>query len=164
MHVPRLPEQSQTKSIVQGSSSEVKEVSENSENLNIQNSDEPNPVDLDGQVYPEAPQAPKQIHYEHTYTRAEGKPFPKYAKRQKTTNIEIEPAPAHESDSVQIDSQLRIEELDALIQGSIVGQGTIMLSDSDDDDIIPLNYDDIKNKPNSDKWYQAVTDEPSFET
>ena len=33
-----------------------------------------------------------------------------------------------------------------------------MLSDIDDD-IIPLNYDDIKNKPNSDKWYQAVTDE-----
>lgn len=121
-------------------------IHENLESLNLSD---------DSYPQPQAPNRPKHVHSEHTYFRPESK-GPVKPKRPKRIPVQNNLEPF---ESVQVDEQYKIEEIDKLLAeiGSDQNAKVMILLDSDTD--TPLTYKDIPNMPNPEMWYKAHAEE-----
>ena len=128
------------------------------ENMQL-NSDIPDENDYDGQIMPPPPLVHnKRPHSDHPYTQSgcEAVPKSRVSKRSER-DYKINNVENNENETVQIDDQCKLDELDRIIQSEVLGEPTVMLTTGDED--VPLNYSDIKNKPHSEQWYKAHENE-----
>jgi hypothetical protein len=152
--VPPFLPSSHVEAQTHGLAPENETLPEQLENSNV-NSATIDSNDYDGQLMPPPPPSLglRRTHSEHPYTRPENKPIPK-SRTPKRVKIDYN---IENTSLVQIDDLSKIDELDRMIQSDLLGDPIVNMTAEGQD--VPLDYADIKNKPNSAKWYKAVEDE-----